>query len=277
MPNSIIRILVYWYANQSMQVRWGNRVSTCFGVSNGVRRGGLLSPALFNIYMDDLSHQLGACRTGCVIGNTLLNHLMYADDLAIFSPSSAGLQQLLNICSEYGINHDILYNARKSMVMLCRTKEDRDLTFPNFYLAGQMLNICTKTKYLGHFITDQLTDDEDINRQCRVLYAQANMLRRKFNTCSDHVKICLFRAYCTPLYTAPLWCKYKKASIHKLEVAYNDCMRILLKQPRWCSASELFCKVRVSSFQALLTHLMYNSNVECACVPGKQPLPFLFG
>ncbi len=102
--------------------------------------------SLFNTYMDDLSHQLGACRTGCVIGNTVLNHLMYADDLANFSPSSAGLQQLLNICSEYGINHGILYNARKSMVMLCHTKEDRDLTFPNFYLTGQMLNICTKTK-----------------------------------------------------------------------------------------------------------------------------------
>lgn len=39
-PNSIIRILAYWYANQSMQVKWGNAVSTPFGVGNGVRLGG---------------------------------------------------------------------------------------------------------------------------------------------------------------------------------------------------------------------------------------------
>ena len=39
-----------------MQVKWGNSVSASFG--NGVRQGGLLSPALFNLYMDELSKQL---------------------------------------------------------------------------------------------------------------------------------------------------------------------------------------------------------------------------
>ena len=119
-----------------------------------------------------------------------------------------------------------------------------------------MLGVCNKTKYLGHFLTDQLSDD-DMYRQCRMLYAQANMLARKFYMCSDDVKIRLFQAYCTPLYTAPLWAKFKKTTIHKLQVAYNDCMRILLQKPRWCSASELFCKARVNTFQALLRNLMY--------------------
>ncbi len=43
----------------------------------------------------------------------------------------------------------------------------------------------------------------------------------------------------------------------KLQVAYNDCMRILLKKPRWFSASDLFCKARVQSFPALMRNLMY--------------------
>ena len=182
---------------------------------------------------------------------------MYADDLAIVSPSSAVFQQLLNICSEYGVKYDVQYNAKKSVVMICRTKEDRDLNFPAFYLSGQLLCVCNKTKYLGHFITDQMSDDDDMYRQCRILYAQANMLARQFYMCSDHVKIGLFRTYCTPLYSAPLWAKFKKASMHKLQVAYNDCMRILLKKPRWCSASELFCNAGVNTFQALLRNLMY--------------------
>ncbi len=54
-PNSILRILTYWYANQSMQIKWGNCVSDSFRVSNGVRQGSLLSPALFNVYMNELS------------------------------------------------------------------------------------------------------------------------------------------------------------------------------------------------------------------------------
>ena len=120
-PDNIIRILIYWYSKQRMCVKWGNSVSTPFGVSNGVCQGGLLSPALFNLYMDELSQQLNECQTGCLIGNILINHLMYADDLAILSPSSAGFQQLLNICSDYGMKYDVQYNAKKSVVVISKS------------------------------------------------------------------------------------------------------------------------------------------------------------
>ena len=107
-----------------MVVRWGDAVSEPLKVSNGVRQGGgILSPYLFNVYMDDLSESLNKCRTGCVIGEIILNHLMYADDLVILSPYSAGLQQLLSLCSEFGIENDIRYNAAKSNVMIVRPKE----------------------------------------------------------------------------------------------------------------------------------------------------------
>ena len=65
----------------------------------------ILSPFLFNLYMDGLSDNLNACKTGCVVGSILVNHLMYADDLVIVSPSSTGLQSLLQICSNYGVDN----------------------------------------------------------------------------------------------------------------------------------------------------------------------------
>ncbi len=87
------------------------------------------------------------------------------------------------------------------------------------------------------------------------------MLMIKCYMCSDQVKINLFRAYCTYFYAAPLWVKFKKESLCKLQVVYNDCMRILKQKPRWCSASDLFCKARVRSFPALMRNLMY----KCIC------------
>ena len=56
-------------------------VSSKFTVSNGVRQGGILSPFLFNVYMDDLSVIFKKCPTGCIAGGTVVNHLMYADDI----------------------------------------------------------------------------------------------------------------------------------------------------------------------------------------------------
>ncbi len=54
-PGYLIRILIFWYSNHTLMVRWGNIVFAPFTVSNGVRQGGILSLYLFNVYMDDLS------------------------------------------------------------------------------------------------------------------------------------------------------------------------------------------------------------------------------
>ena len=36
-----------------MKVKWGNCLYSPFSVSNGVRQGGVLSPYLFALYIDD--------------------------------------------------------------------------------------------------------------------------------------------------------------------------------------------------------------------------------
>ena len=140
-PGYLVRILIFWYSHQTMLVKWGDAMSEPFQVSNGVRQGGILSPYLFNIYMDELSKKLNACKTGCINGLMLLNHLTYADDLVILTPYSGGLQLLLEICSEYGIEFDIKYNAIKSTIMIIRSKYDKRTVFPSFILNGAALII----------------------------------------------------------------------------------------------------------------------------------------
>lgn len=61
-----------------MYVRWGSATSSVLYVSNGVRQGGILSPNLFNVYMDGLSDKLNGSNIGCISGDTRVNHLMYA-------------------------------------------------------------------------------------------------------------------------------------------------------------------------------------------------------
>ena len=72
--------------------------------------------------MDDLTIALNKCNTGCVICSTTINHLMYADDLVILSPSVSGLSALVQVCELYGLNHDIKYNSKKSAVLILKSK-----------------------------------------------------------------------------------------------------------------------------------------------------------
>jgi len=79
-----------------------------------VRQGGVLSPYLFSVYLDELSIQLGSARMGWTVGNMVVNHPMFADDICVFSPSISGLQCLLNICGDYAAEHEITFNCNKT-------------------------------------------------------------------------------------------------------------------------------------------------------------------
>ena len=63
-PMYLIKVLCYWYQHQLMSVRWGYSISNVFNVTNGVRQGGILSPKLFNIYIDGLSNILNNSLIG---------------------------------------------------------------------------------------------------------------------------------------------------------------------------------------------------------------------
>ena len=51
-PLILIRLLLFWYTTQQICIKWGNSLSECFNVSNGVRQGSILSPKLFSIYVE---------------------------------------------------------------------------------------------------------------------------------------------------------------------------------------------------------------------------------
>ena len=50
----VCRLIVMSYINQSARTKWGNAYSLPFTITNGVKQGGVLSPRLFGIYMDQL-------------------------------------------------------------------------------------------------------------------------------------------------------------------------------------------------------------------------------
>ena len=153
-PVFIVRILSFWYSHQSMSVRWGSSISLVFCVSNGVRQGGILSPYLFNVYIDDLSEQLNSSPAGCYIGNTIINHLMYADDLVLICPSPQALRLLLRVCDSYGITHDIKFNSDKSKVMISRSSDHAETRFGNFFINNEVIPSAKEFRYLGHFLCE---------------------------------------------------------------------------------------------------------------------------
>ena len=66
-PKILLDLIIYWYSNLKCRVKWDNCHSEWFSINAGVRQGGILSPILYCIYVEDLFDILKAKGVGCYI------------------------------------------------------------------------------------------------------------------------------------------------------------------------------------------------------------------
>ena len=147
MQRFIVRLLIVWYLLQRIHIRWGNTISTYFCVSNGGKQGGIITPVLFNVHMDDLSCALNRSNIGGSIGGEIVNHLSYADDLCLICFSSAGMQKLLNVCLNCATEHSLSYNANK-WNSLCFKVTTIKFEIPTLYFGQMRIPNVTSVKKL---------------------------------------------------------------------------------------------------------------------------------
>ena len=233
MNSRLVKLIAFWYKSQRFHVRWGSSVSAGFNVSNGVRQGGILSPFLFNVYTDDLSDMLNRCGYGChYLGS--VNHLYYADDMVLLSPTPFGLQQMLHICERYAKDHDILFNSTKTVCMAMLPKRFGGMHVPTILLCGHRLSFVSTYKYLGYQVSNDFSraDDLEIRQQYRALCCRANSLIRKFAMCTHSVKKCLYNAYCSNVSYIHLWHSYHLSDLRKFKVCFNNAARMFFGYER---------------------------------------------
>ena len=84
----------------------------------------------------------------------VLTTFFYADDLCLLAPCAIALQ-LLDICHEYGGEHDVIYNPLKSVCIVF--KPDRFILKCSLvHLGNNVLEYKEKVKYIGVLLNDNL-------------------------------------------------------------------------------------------------------------------------
>jgi len=92
-----IRFLLNLYSFQVTREAWNGSYSHNIKILNGVRQGAVLSPALFCMYFDELTHALKSAKYGCYIGFCFVGVLAYAEDLVLLAPSQNATRNMLKI------------------------------------------------------------------------------------------------------------------------------------------------------------------------------------
>ena len=96
-PHGLNWRYVVFLSKSYLNTKWGSVLSQSFHATNGVRQGGILTPHLFNVYINELSIRLNSQFFGCNINSICYNHLIYADQTVLLAPLPKALQMLIDI------------------------------------------------------------------------------------------------------------------------------------------------------------------------------------
>ena len=99
------------------------------------------------------------------------------------------------------------FNTKKTVCMIFNPCDKRKMVcsdFPQFVLAKCNLTFVSQFKYVGHIIEHSFSDDADIFRKLKSLFATTNLLIRRFARFTSNVKVKLFRSFVLCFYDIAL-------------------------------------------------------------------------
>ena len=224
----VARFLAYMYTKQVLRVNWNGCISDVFNTSNGVKQGGILSPILFCIYIDELFRLLKLSGYGCYIGDMFYGALGYADDVCLLAPSRTALSAMIHICESYGREYDVKFNTQKTHLVVCDYL-NKYINMSSLTLNGETIIRQRIASHLGHVVG---VDSHNITIRHAVndLTWRTNYMLSKFASCNSQVKTRLFRTFCTNYYGCVLW-RINSNVVHKFYATWRNCVRKVWKVP----------------------------------------------
>ena len=96
-PDHLTFLLRNLYAGQEATVRTGDGTTDWFQIGKGVHQNYILSPCLFNFYVEYIMRNTGLdeAQAGINIARRNINNLRYADDPTFMAESEEELKSLL--------------------------------------------------------------------------------------------------------------------------------------------------------------------------------------
>ena len=202
-PPVILRTVIDLYERQQSRCRYFTAFSDFYCISNGVRQGGVASPILFLVYMDELYKRLELSGHGLVIGNVYFGVIGYADDMLLVAANIQTLNAMLKICEEFGIEFDVAYNPTKSKFIIFNGQ--RMNGDGNAVMNGKIIPEFSEICYLGNILSSDLSDKRDIAEKRADLFSRTNSLRHQLGSLEKSIKCKLFIVKCAHSYGAETW------------------------------------------------------------------------
>ena len=136
-------------------------------------------------------------------------------------------------------------------------KKQSRLDVRKFTFSQRTINVWNKLSTEYVHANSVNINDTDILRQRRCLSIQGNVLLRMFHMCSIDVRLALFRSFCSPMYTSQLCWNYKKCTMKRLLITYQNIFKMSISMSKYESTSLLCTVYNVLCCQPVIKNLVY--------------------
>ena len=206
------------YSQSKCAVLVNGKVTEWFDVCTGVRQGCLLSPTLFNLFLEFVMGDIKQLDSGMQMGDMHINNIRYADDTTLLDLMLEKLQmstqKLEEACKAWGMK----INVSKCRVM---TNDQQ-----NIILDGTTIEKADNFIFLGSNIPSV---EVDVKRRTRLAAWAFGRLKNNIwsnQNITRSLKVRIYRALILPIatYGAETW-TLRKADISRLESFEMRCLR----------------------------------------------------
>ena len=157
---------------RKQQLRAGHGTKDWFQIGKGVRQGCILSPCLFNLYVEYIVRNAGLEeeQAGIKIAGRNINNFRYADDTTLMAESEEELKSLL--MKEENENVDLNLNIQKTKIMASGSITS--------WQRGEKVETVTEFIFLGSKIT--------AGGVCSHKFKRCLLLGRSYDKSRQHIK-----------------------------------------------------------------------------------------
>ena len=210
-PHIAVRVLMFAYQEQYGWVRIAGSNSDNFTIRNGTRQGSVISPSLFSCYINELLQRLRAKNLGCSVAGVWMGASTYADDLFLLSPNRPTLQKMMDVCQDYGKEHNLALStdpvpakSKSKCIIFSGNKRLQEMP-PPIMLDGKALPYVDHLDHLGHVLHKSMSMEMDCTRATKSFKRRAHDITDQLHFCHPRQVMKMVNTYVGDCYGSNLW------------------------------------------------------------------------
>ncbi|MES9880604.1 MAG: reverse transcriptase family protein [Sedimenticola sp.] len=280
--SAIIRSIMDMYEGAECRVLHNGHSSDSFPVLQGTKQGGVISPFLYLVYIDQLMRKLASVGDGLVIYDQNCSCPTVADDMTLISFSKRGLDAMMGICFNYSRKWHYKYNASKSAVIVFNeTKYDfctRDRTWK---LGTEIVHERTEYTHLGIVCEKEMGNSENATiAATRLRCTFFGLINSGIHQHGLHPitskKIYELLVIPRGLYGCELWNDLNTNELLLLERSHRSCVKFLQGLPRRTNTDVCNSLIGTHSLESFIDRNKLRFFGQMCMLPGTKLVKIVF-